>query len=140
MGVLSHIDACHDATWPFLWNRAAHHHADDGIGGLARSRAGGAFFALIGGIVWTTDAPYRETPEQRRSWAENNVLAVEMQAASLFAFARARAAQVGMVALVSKDVDDATGTQFDTGGHEFRRRSLRSSHGRSGVSAAISGR
>jgi uridine phosphorylase len=75
---------------------------------------------VIRGIVWTTDAPYRETPDQLRSWAENNVLAVEMQAASLFAFARARAAQVGMVALVSNGVDDATGAQFDTGGHEFR--------------------
>jgi uridine phosphorylase len=47
------------------------------------------------------------------------VLAVEMQAASLFAFARARAAQVGMVALVSNGVDDI-GAQFNTGGHEFR--------------------
>lgn len=71
------------------------------------------------GAVWTTDAPYRETSDQLRSWAENNVLAVEMQAASLFAFARARAAQVGMVALVSNGVDDI-GAQFNTGGHEFR--------------------
>ena len=42
-----------------------------------------------------------------------------MQAASLFAFARAREAQVGMVALVSNGVDQLGG-QFDTGGHEFR--------------------
>lgn len=71
------------------------------------------------GAVWTTDAPYRETPEQLRSWAERGVLAVEMQAASLFAFARARGAHVGMVALVSNGVD-RVGGQFDTGGHEFR--------------------
>jgi len=69
--------------------------------------------------VWTTDAPYRETSEQLRSWAERGVLAVEMQAASLFAFARARAAHVGMVALVSNGVDHVGG-RFDTGGHEFR--------------------
>jgi hypothetical protein len=42
-----------------------------------------------------------------------------MQAASLFAFAQARAAQVGMVALVSNGVDQID-SGFDTGGHEFR--------------------
>jgi uridine phosphorylase len=75
------------------------------------------------GAVWTTDAPYRETPDQLRTWAERGVLAVEMQAASLFAFAQARAAQVGMVALVSNGVDQID-TGFDTGGHEFRRQIL----------------
>jgi uridine phosphorylase len=71
------------------------------------------------GTAWTTDAPYRETPDQLRLWAERGVLAVEMQAASLFAFARARAANVAIVALVSNGVDDVA-AQFDTGGHAFR--------------------
>jgi uridine phosphorylase len=71
------------------------------------------------GCVWTTDAPYRETAEQLRFWADRGALAVEMQAAALFAFARARAAQVAMVALVSNSIDQVTG-DFDTGGHEFR--------------------
>jgi uridine phosphorylase len=71
------------------------------------------------GAAWTTDAPYRETADQLRLWADRGVLAVEMQAASLFAFAQARAANVAMVALVSNSVD-ATGDPFDTGGHEFR--------------------
>lgn len=71
------------------------------------------------GPVWTTDAPYRETPEQLRFWADHGVLAVEMQSASLFAFAHARGAQVAMVALVSNSVDEATG-HFDTGGNRFR--------------------
>ncbi|MBA2353100.1 MAG: nucleoside phosphorylase, partial [Acidobacteria bacterium] len=43
------------------------------------------------GLVWTTDAPYRETDAQLRTWADAGALAVEMQAASLFAFAQARA-------------------------------------------------
>ncbi len=47
------------------------------------------------GTVWTTDAPCRETADQLRTWAQRGVLAVEMQAASLFAFARARRSQVG---------------------------------------------
>ena len=71
------------------------------------------------GTAWTTDAPYRETPDQLRLWAERGVLAVEMQAASLFALARARAANVAIVALVSNGVDQVAG-RFDTGGHAFR--------------------
>lgn len=71
------------------------------------------------GCVWTTDAPYRETAEQLRAWADAGVLAVEMQAASLFAFGHARGAQVGVVALVSNSSDQA-GEQFDTGEHAYR--------------------
>jgi uridine phosphorylase len=71
------------------------------------------------GPVWTTDAPYRETEQQLHTWAAAGVLAVEMQAASLFAFARAKDARVGIVALVSNSVGHA-GEQFDTGGHAYR--------------------
>ena len=71
------------------------------------------------GTVWTTDAPYRETPEQLRTWADRGVLAVEMQAAALFAFGHARSARVAIVALVSNGVDQGDG-QFDTGGHDYR--------------------
>lgn len=71
------------------------------------------------GRVWTTDAPYRETREQLEHWATQDVLAVEMQAASLFAFGHGRGAAVGVVALVSNSVDE-TATGFDTGGNEFR--------------------
>lgn len=71
------------------------------------------------GRVWTTDAPYRETSEQLRFWADRGVLAVEMQAASLFAFAHARGALVAMVALVSNSVEQVA-AHFDTGGHGFR--------------------
>ena len=46
------------------------------------------------GLVWTTDAPYRETDEQLRAWADAGVLAVEMQAASLFAFGHTTGARV----------------------------------------------
>lgn len=69
------------------------------------------------GKVWTTDAPYRETKTQLQVWAKDGVLAVEMQAASLFAFGAARGAAVGVVAVVSNAVDH-TGQQFDTGTQE----------------------
>src|ERR1700756_4557543 len=42
--------------------------------------------AVRSGKVWTTDAPYRETTAQLKKWVGEDVLAVEMQAASLFAF------------------------------------------------------
>ena len=46
-------------------------------------------------------------------------LAVEMQAASLFAFAQTRDAAIGVVAMVSNS-GDHTGEQFDTGEHAYR--------------------
>ncbi|MDO8678605.1 MAG: nucleoside phosphorylase [Acidobacteriota bacterium] len=75
------------------------------------------------GLVWTTDAPYRETEEQLQRWATAGALAVEMQAASLFAFATASGAHVGLVALVSNSPAQSH-EQFDTGGHGYRLRVL----------------
>lgn len=69
------------------------------------------------GEVWTTDAPYRETKTQLENWAAQGVLAVEMQAASLFAFGAARGVAVASVVLVSNAVDHS-GQQFDTGTQE----------------------
>jgi uridine phosphorylase len=66
------------------------------------------------GKVWTTDAPYRETQAQLDHWAAEGVLAVEMQAASLFAFGSARGVAVTSIAMVSNAVDHE-GDQFDTG-------------------------
>lgn len=90
-----------------------------GLAGLLMQELSRLSSRVCRGAVWTTDAPYRETPEQLGFWAEGGVLAVEMQAASLFAFAEARGAQVAVVALVSNSVDQVTG-HFDTGGHPFK--------------------
>ncbi len=70
------------------------------------------------GLVWTTDAPYRETAKQTERYAAMGALAVEMQAASLFAFAAARGAVIGVVAHVTNDVTSAMvhdGETFDKG-------------------------
>ncbi len=69
------------------------------------------------GEVWTTDAPYRETEAQLENWAAEGALAVEMQAASLFAFGTAREVAVAVIAMVSNAVDHE-GQQFDTGSQE----------------------
>jgi uridine phosphorylase len=42
------------------------------------------------GATWTTDAPYRETPEAIAAARADGILAVEMEAAALYAFAEAR--------------------------------------------------
>lgn len=74
-------------------------------------------WTVLSGKVWTTDAPYRETETQLRRWAGEGVLAVEMQAASLFAFGAARGVAVASVAMVSNAVDHK-GEQFDTGSQQ----------------------
>ena len=66
------------------------------------------------GLVWTTDAPYRETPEQLERHAQAGALAVEMQAASLFAFVAARGVPLGAVAHVTNAAGH-TREQFDEG-------------------------
>jgi uridine phosphorylase len=74
-------------------------------------------WAVRSGKVWTTDAPYRETAAQLKIWTREGVLAVEMQAASLFAFGVARQASVASIAMVSNAVDHE-GAQFDTGSRD----------------------
>lgn len=74
-------------------------------------------WAVRSGKVWTTDAPYRESKLQLEKWSNEGVLAVEMQAASLFAFGAARQVSVATIAMVSNAVDHS-GKQFDTGSQE----------------------
>jgi uridine phosphorylase len=73
------------------------------------------------GTVWTTDAPYRETGEQVERHRKAGALAVEMQAASLFAFAARRQLKVGLVAHLT-NAPDHRGPAFDKGPLEDQRR------------------
>lgn len=60
----------------------------------------GGLSALIGSS-WTTDAPFRETAEAIKAARAKGILAVEMEAAALYAFARARAVSVLCLAHVT---------------------------------------
>ena len=80
-------------------------------------------FPVKRGLVWTTDAPYRETAEQLDRYAGMGALAVEMQAASLFAFAQARRFPVGVVAHVT-NAPDHQGDPFDKGSGSTQRKLL----------------
>ncbi len=81
---------------------------------LLRSELATLSLPVRSGTVWTTDAPYRETGVQLANHAKAGVLAVEMQAASLFAFSSARNFPVGMVARVTNSVE-RSGKDFEKG-------------------------
>ena len=53
-----------------------------------------AGIAVLRGSSWTTDAPFRETATAIAARREEGILAVEMEAAALYSFARARGRDV----------------------------------------------
>ena len=55
----------------------------------------------ISGASWTTDAPFRETEQAIAAARSKGILAVEMEAAALYAFARARNRKVLCLAHVT---------------------------------------
>ena len=69
-------------------------HADPVLADRAARGAAAAGLPLLRGAVWTTDAPFRETAGAIAAAAAKGALAVEMEAAGLYAFARARTAAV----------------------------------------------
>jgi len=73
------------------------------------------------GLVWTTDAPYRETAAAVADRRARGALAVEMQAASLFAFSAARGGPGGVAAQVTNRVG-SDGETFDKGPDHSDRR------------------
>lgn len=67
------------------------------------------------GSTWTTDAPYRETEAAIAAARALGVLAVEMEAAALFAFATARNVAVSCVAHVTNTMGREGGDDFEKG-------------------------
>lgn len=59
------------------------------------------------GATWTTDAPYRETDAAIAAARDQGILAVEMEAAALYAFAQARAKSVLCFAQVTNQMGQA---------------------------------
>jgi purine-nucleoside phosphorylase len=56
---------------------------------------------VVAGSSWTTDAPFRETEEAIAAARSKGILAVEMEAAALYAFARASSRKVISLAHVT---------------------------------------
>jgi uridine phosphorylase len=66
------------------------------------------------GSSWTTDAPFRETPEAIKAASAKGILAVEMEAAALYTFARVTASPVLCLAHVTNTMGQA-GADFEKG-------------------------
>ena len=64
--------------------------ADERLVRLAEGSLAAAGMSAQVGATWTTDAPFRETAEAVTAAREAGILAVEMEAAALYAFAAAR--------------------------------------------------
>jgi purine-nucleoside phosphorylase len=68
----------------------------------------------IRGASWTTDAPFRETSQAIQAAAGKGILAVEMEAAALYAFAAATARKVLCLAHVTNTMAQS-GADFEKG-------------------------
>jgi uridine phosphorylase len=82
------------------------------------ARVEGAFEGLrvpvVRGATWTTDAPFRETAEAIATMKAKGLLAVEMEAAALYAFAEARGKRVLCFAHVTNRMGQMEG-DFEKG-------------------------
>ncbi len=88
--------------------------ADPGLADAVFAGLRGAAVTVHRGTSWTTDAPYRETEAEIAAARAQGVLAVEMEAAALYAFATARRRAVLCFAHVTNTMATA-GDDFEKG-------------------------
>jgi len=81
---------------------------------LVRLAAGALNGRAHVGASWTTDAPFRETEQAIEAAKARGILAVEMEAAALYAFAQARSARVLCLAHVTNTMAQ-NGADFEKG-------------------------
>jgi uridine phosphorylase len=81
--------------------------ADSELVAAISGRLGRATEPVERGATWTTDAPYRETAVAIEAARALGILAVEMEAAALYAFARARSKAVLCFAHVTNQMGQA---------------------------------
>jgi len=75
--------------------------AEPGLVAMAATALSPTGLRVVVGSSWTTDAPFRETAEAIEAARAKGVLAVEMEAAALYAFARSTGARVLCLAHVT---------------------------------------
>jgi uridine phosphorylase len=76
------------------------------------------------GATWTTDAPFRETQAAIAAAVEAGILAVEMEAAALYAFAKARERSAICIAHVTNQMGRVEG-DFEKGAADGAEESLK---------------
>jgi uridine phosphorylase len=75
------------------------------------------------GASWTTDAPFRETPQAIEAARDKGILAVEMEAAALYTFAHTARVRVLCLAHVTNTMGQ-TGDDFEKGEADGTREAL----------------
>lgn len=98
--------------------------ADAHLTQLAREALTVAGIPVHVGATWTTDAPFRETHEAINAASKAGILAVEMEAAALYAFAKARGRSVLCFAHVTNQMGRIEG-DFEKGAADGAEESLR---------------
>ena len=88
--------------------------ADANLVRMAAAALAGAGPRSVVGSSWTTDAPFRETANAIEAARDKGILAVEMEAAALYAFARAAGVRVLCLAHVTNSMGLA-GDDFEKG-------------------------
>ena len=81
--------------------------ADPRLAAAAAAALAGRMPRVVVGASWTTDAPFRETAEAIAAARGHGILAVEMEAAALYAFAGASGARVLCLAHVTNTMGRA---------------------------------
>jgi uridine phosphorylase len=98
--------------------------ADVNLTELASAALAAAGMTVRVGASWTTDAPFRETEEAIAAALHAGILAVEMEAAALYAFAKARGQAVVCFAHVTNQMGRID-EDFEKGVLEGAEQSLR---------------
>jgi uridine phosphorylase len=88
--------------------------ADPALVDAAMGALGSSGLRVYRGAAWTTDAPFRETTGAIERCRARDILAVEMEAAALYAFARARQKPVLCLAHVTNQMA-VSGGDFEKG-------------------------
>lgn len=73
------------------------------LNALLQTHAAKHTFSVRQGPIWTTDAPYRETPQKIRYFQDTGVHAVDMEMAAVFAVAHYRGCEIAALLLVSDE-------------------------------------
>jgi len=98
--------------------------ADPSLIGAVAGGLAAAGIATRRGITWTTDAPFRETRSALAAAADAGALAVEMEAAALYAFAKIRDRPVVCFAQVTNQLAQVDG-DFEKGPADGAEEALR---------------
>lgn len=79
---------------------------DAGLSGLLEKFLKNKGHTVKKGLVWSTDAPYRETPSKVKEYQRKQVMAVEMEMSALMTLAIYRSVKLAALLVVSDELFD----------------------------------